>query len=207
PRTPPPVLPPPRPPAAPVGRTKLLVAGGAAAAVVVAVIVLVVALSGGQPEPQARPTSPGPAPSRVIAQYEYQFALPDGWLQTGGDPDRLRTELKPTGRETGDDRVLVEEIRLSFDSTADRARAVDRLRTEFDQAGETFADFDDGASFAGRDVITYRETLSGATVDWYVLFDGRTQVSVGCQYANGGDGRDQVAQACETVVRTLTVTG
>lgn len=208
PRTPPPVLPPPPgPPAVPVGRTRLLVAGGAAIVVVAAVIVLVVALSGGTPEPQARPTSPGPAPSRVIAQYEYQFALPDGWLQTGADEDRLRTELKPTGRETGEDRVLVEEIRLSFDSTADRARAVDRLRTEFAQAGDTFADFDDGASFAGRDVITYRETLSGATVDWYVLFEGHTQVSVGCQSANGGDGRDQVAQACETVVRTLTVTG
>ena len=123
-------------------RTALLLAAGAAL-VVAAVIALVVALDGGGPDPQARPTSPSPAPSRVIAQYEYQFALPEGWLQTGGDPDRLRTELKPTGREAGEDRVLVEEQRLSFDSTTDRARAVDRLRTEYEQAGEAFADFDD----------------------------------------------------------------
>ena len=143
----------------------------------------------------------------MIGQYEYQFALPDGWLQTGGDPDRLRTELKPTGRESGADRVLVEEKRLSFDSSADRSRAVDRLRTEYEQAGESFVDFDDAASFAGRDVVRYRERLSDAAVDWYVVFEGRTQVSVGCQAADGGGGQDDVSSACETVVRTLTVAG
>ena len=186
-------------------RTALLLTAGAV--LVVAVVVLVVALAGGGPDPQARPTSPGPTPSRVIAQYEYQFALPDGWLQTGGDPARLRTELKPTGREGGDDRVLVEEKRLSFDSTTDRSRAVDRLRSEYEQDRESYADFDDRATYAGRDVIRYRERLSSASVNWYVVFEGRTQVSIGCQAANGGGGADAVAAACETVVRTLTVTG
>jgi type VII secretion-associated protein (TIGR03931 family) len=204
--------PPPVPPQVPVppptkgNRTALLAVGGALV-VVAAVIVLVVALSGGSPEPQARPTSPGPAPSRVIAQYEYQFALPEGWLQTGGDPERLRTELKPTGRESGEDRVLVEEKRLAFDSTADRARAVDRLRTEYEKAGDAFADFDDTAIYAGRDVIRYRERLETASVNWYVVFEGHTQVSVGCQSASGGGGADAVGAACETVVRSLTVTG
>jgi type VII secretion-associated protein (TIGR03931 family) len=204
----PPKPPPVPPPPTPTGRNNraALFVGGAAL-VVVAVIVLVVALAGGGPEPQARPTSPGPAPSRVIAQYEYQFALPDGWLQTGGDPDRLRTELKPTGREAGEDRVLVEEKRLSFDSSTDRSRAVDRLRSEYEQAGDAFADFDDQATYAGRDVIRYRERLASASVNWYVVFEGRTQVSVGCQIAGGGSGADAVGAACETVVRTLTVTG
>ncbi len=212
PKPPQPPAQPAQPPPPPAGttdrnnRTALLLTGGAVL-VVVAVIVLVVALAGGGPEPQARPTSPGPAPSRVIAQYEYQFALPEGWLQTGGDPDRLRTELKPTGGEAGDDRVLVEEKRLSFDSSTDRARAVDRLRTEYEQAGKSFADFDDQATYAGRDVIRYRERLAGASVNWYVVFEGRTQVSVGCQAASGGGGVDAVGAACETVVRTLTVTG
>ncbi len=198
--------PPATPPARAVSRTAVLLTAGGVLAVAV-VIVLVVALSGGGPEPQARPTSPEPEPSRVIAQYEYQFALPDGWLQTGGDPDRLRTELKPTGREDGDDRVLVEEKRLSFDSTADRSRAVDRLRAEYEQARDRYAEFDEQASYAGRDVIRYRERLAGATVDWYVVFEGHTQVSVGCQVSNGGAEQDAVAAACETVVRTLTVAG
>ncbi|HEV7648033.1 MAG TPA: type VII secretion-associated protein [Actinophytocola sp.] len=193
-------------PAGPVPRTALLLTAGAVV-VVIAVVVLVVALADGGTDPRARPTSPGPAPSRVIAQYEYQFALPDGWLQTGGDPERLRTELKPTGREAGDDRVLVEEKRLSFDSSTDRSRAVDRLRSEYEQDRDSYADFDDQATYAGRDVIRYREHLTSASVNWYVVFDGRTQVSVGCQAADGGGGTDAVAKACETVVRTLTVTG
>ena len=144
-----------------MSRTALLVTGGAVL-LVAAIVVLVVALAGGDTEPQARPTAattpPESEPSRVIGQYEYQFALPEGWLQTGGDPERLRTELKPAGREGGDDRVLVDEKRLSFDSTADRSRAVDRLRTEYEQqAGDAFTDFDEQASYAGRDVIRYRE--------------------------------------------------
>jgi type VII secretion-associated protein (TIGR03931 family) len=203
---PPPQAAPAAPPARSGNRTAVLLAGGAVV-LVAAVIVLVVALAGGDSQPQARPTSPGPSPSRVIAQYEYQFALPDGWRQTGGDPDRLRTELKPTGREDGEDLVLVEEKRLSFDSSTDRARAVDRLRTEYEQAGPALADFDDQASYAGRDVIRYRERLTTAAVDWYVVFQGRTQVSVGCQVADGGGGQDAVAAACETVVRTLSLTG
>jgi type VII secretion-associated protein (TIGR03931 family) len=207
----PPIRPPAPPPPAPTqasttSRTALLIAGGALL-VVVAVIVLVVALADSGPEPQARPTSPSPSPSRVIAQYEYQFALPHGWLQTGGDADLLRTELKPTGRESGDDRVLVEEKRLAFDSSTDRSRAVDRLRTEYERAGDAYTDFDDQASYAGRDVIRYRERLADASVNWYVVFEGRTQVSIGCQAADGGAGVDDVAAACETIVRTLTVTG
>jgi type VII secretion-associated protein (TIGR03931 family) len=206
PRPAPPVPGAPDEPAGPVSRTALLLAAGAVV-VVIAVVVLVVVLAGGDPDTGAGPTSAGPTPSRVIAQYEYQFALPGGWLQTGGDPDRLRTELKPTGREGGDDRVLVEEKRLSFDSTTDRSRAVDRLRSEYEQDRESYADFDDRATYAGRDVIRYRERLTGAAVNWYVVFEGRTQVSVGCQAADGGGGADAVAAACETVVRTLTVTG
>lgn len=203
-----PVLPPPAvAPARPARRgNRLLLAGGGALLVAVAVV-LVVALSGGEPGGEAGPASTRPPPSRVIAQYEYQFALPDGWLQTGGDPDRLRTELKPEGRESGDDRLLVEEIRLAFDSSADRARAVNRLRDEFERADDSFADFDEQASFAGRDVISYQERLAEATVDWYVLFDGRTQVNIGCQYADDGAAREDVSRACETVVATLTVTG
>ncbi|GAB3436683.1 type VII secretion-associated protein [Actinophytocola sediminis] len=202
---PPPIFPPP-----PVRRNnnRLLLFGAGGAVAVVLAVVLVVALGGGDTGTEGGPASSTPArPSRVIAQYEYQFALPEGWLQTGSDQQRLRTELKPTGREAGDDRLLVEEVRLSFDSTADRPRAVSQLRAKFEQAGETYADFDDRASFAGREVISYRERLPEATVDWYVVFDGQTQVNIGCQYADDSAARSAVSTACETVVATLTVTG
>jgi molecular chaperone DnaK len=160
----------------------------------------VLALSG-DPNP---PADDLPAGTRPIAQYEYRFALPSGWTHTGGDPDKRRTEVRPAGAEQGLDRILVDETRLAFDSDADRARAADRLRTDFDNAGDSFVGFEDNVRYAGRDVIHYQERLEQATVDWYVVFKSHTQVSIGCQYTESG--RDQVRSACETVVRTVTIT-
>ncbi|OLF15643.1 type VII secretion-associated protein [Actinophytocola xanthii] len=206
-----PVAGPPIPAAAPPprssGRRWLVGTAVLLAVAVVVTVVVLVATQGDGTAPEGGNTSagsPDSSPSRVIAQYEYQFALPEGWLQTGGDPELLRTELKPEGREQGEDRVLVEQIRLAFDSTDDRARAVDRLRAEFERADGSFSDFDENATFAGREVIHYRERLGEADVDWYVLFDGRAQVSVGCQYGSDGS-RYEVETACRTVVRSLTV--
>ncbi|MDQ3786985.1 MAG: type VII secretion-associated protein, partial [Actinomycetota bacterium] len=183
---------------------------GGTAAVIAAAASVAVVLLGDDTErnPTAAPESTSASPSRLIAQYEYRFTLPDGWLQTGGDPAKLRTEVKPDDAKTGDDVVFVEQIRLSFDSTADRDRAVDKLRGDFHAAGDAFSNFDADASFAGREVVHYRQSLPNkdATVDWYVLFEGRTQVSVGCQRENAGDRADDVAAACETIVSTVTIT-
>jgi len=206
------VLPPPAPP--PSSRRKQLFLIGGTAALIAAVASVLVVVLGNQNEvrPKANPTTEQSTttqrPSRMIAQYEYSFELPDGWLQTGGDPAKLRTEVKPTDAQSGADVVFVEQIRLSFDSTADRSRAVDKLRGDYDSAGPTFSGFDESADFAGREVIYFQQALQNtdATVDWYVLFQGHTQVSVGCQHANGGDRTDEVAAACETIVRTVTIT-
>ncbi len=201
------LAPPPAPPSS--RRKQLLVVGGTAAVIAAAASVAVVLLGDNtERTPKATSTSTSASPSRLIAQYEYRFTLPDGWLQTGGDPAKLRTEVKPDDAKTGDDVVFVEQIRLSFDSTEDRDRAVDKLRGDFQAAGAAFSDFDADASFAGRDVIHYRQSLPNkdAPVDWYVLFEGRTQVSVGCQRENAGDRADDVAAACETIVSTVTIT-
>ncbi|MGH3858100.1 type VII secretion-associated protein, partial [Actinokineospora sp.] len=189
---PPHAPPPPKP-----RRAALLVA--AALVVVAAIAVTTVVLLG-------RETPPAEA-APVIAQYEYRFTRPDGWIQTGGNPGLLRTEIKPVGAERGDDLVLVEEKRLVFDSDTDRARAVDKLRKDFESGGAEFSDFDDKATFGGREVVNYRERLDRkeATVDWYVLYQGKAQVSVGCQYTESG--RDKVRGACESVVRTMAIEG
>ncbi|SDD47800.1 type VII secretion-associated protein [Actinokineospora iranica] len=177
-------------------RVALLVGAGVAMVAAAVAVTLVVVLN------RADPADPG----RVIAQYDYRFSLPQGWVQTGGNPNLRRTELKPTGAEQGDDVVLVEEKRLSFDSDTDRARAVDKLRRDFESGGDEFSGFTDSGSFAGRDVVYYRERLADkdATVDWYVIFQGAAQVSVGCQHTP--DGRDRVQRACDTVVRSMVVT-
>lgn len=188
-------LPPPPPPKR--RRTGLIV--GAAVVAVAAVTVAMVALLGRE----TPPAEAGP----VIAQYEYRFTRPDGWIQTGGNPGLLRTEIKPVGGEKGDDLVLVEEKRLVFDSDTDRARAVGKLRSDFESGGDQFSDFSEKVTFGGKDVVSYRERLDmkDATVDWYVLFQGKSQVSVGCQYTESG--RDKVRQACESVVRTMAIEG
>lgn len=214
-----PVAPPPRPlpalpPTPPVNTSKrrsaLLLIGGAALAAAIA-IVLVITLSGGN---EAR-SGATPAPTtttttesgRLIAQYEYQFTLPTDWLQTGGDAEQLRTEVRPADAQTGDDLVLVQQSRLAFDSDTDRERAVDKLRDQFDKAGDTFSGFDEDATYAGRKVIHYQQSLPNkdATVDWYVVFQHNTQVSVGCQHQNAGSRAQEVGGACEMIVRTLRI--
>jgi type VII secretion-associated protein (TIGR03931 family) len=197
-------LAPPAPAARQAPRRRLDWIAAASVLAVATGIILIVVLGNGN---RAEPGSGGePPPSRMIAQYEYQFALPNGWTQTGGDPAKLRTEVKPSNAEQGADLVLVEQTRLSFDSDSDRPRAVDKLRSDFDSAGTSFSDFDENASFAGRPLIHYRQRLDNtrATVDWYVLFTSHTQVSVGCQYTD--QARDTVVPACETIVRTMTIT-
>ena len=212
-----PVAPPPRPrpalpPTPPVSNTKrrsaLLLTGAAALAAAVA-IVLVVVLTGGNEPRSGASTAPSTSQTtgRLIAQYEYQFTLPSDWLQTGGDPSVLRTEVKPADAQDGNDLVLVQQARLSFDSDADRARAVGKLRTDFEAAGNTFTGFDENATYAGRDVIHYQQSLPqmDATVNWYVVFQRDTQVSVGCQHDNSGTRDGEVAAACEMIVRTLRI--
>jgi type VII secretion-associated protein (TIGR03931 family) len=183
---------------------------GASALVAAVVIVLVVLLNGGeQSRGRATPGSTTAAPpGRLIAQYEYQFTLPESWRQTGADPNTLRTEVKPADAPGGDDLILVQQVRLSFDSTADRSRAVDKLRDEFEKAGDSFSDFEDDTTFAGRHVIHYRQSLpnKNATVDWYVVFHRATQVSVGCQRQNAGGRTEEVSAACGMIVRTLRIT-
>jgi type VII secretion-associated protein (TIGR03931 family) len=188
----------------------LLLTASAALAAALAIVLVVVLTGGNEARSGATPapTTTSQVKGRLIAQYEYQFTLPTGWLQTGGDATELRTEVKPADAQSGDDLVLVQQARLAFDSDTDRARAVGKLRHDFDAAGENFSGFDENARYAGRDVIHYRQALPNkdATVDWYVVFHGDTQVSVGCQRENSGSRAAEVSSACETIVRTLRIT-
>lgn len=144
-----------------------------------------------------------------VAQYAYSFRLLPGWQRAGGD-DRLReVRLVPPGA-VGPEAVLVQQNRLDYDSDAEPARPRRELQAQLADARRSgtapghYAGFDPQASFAGRDVTYYRERpMDGSTVDWYVLFQGRVQVSVGCRHAPAVAGR--VERACREVVRTLQI--
>ncbi|SHE42504.1 type VII secretion-associated protein [Streptoalloteichus hindustanus] len=183
-------------------RTPLLV-GGAVALVVAVAVGVGVALTG-QGEEQ-RPHAQE-AQGREIAQYDYRFRVPADWEQNGGDASQRKVQVKPTDAAVDTDLIAVQEFKLNYDSGADRDRALRQLRAEYDRmAGRGFSGFQEKASFAGRDVVYYRQRRETTTVDWYVLFHGTAQVAVGCQYTEGG--RARVAAACDQVVRTMGITG
>lgn len=170
---------------------RAVLAAGAAAVVLAALHVL-----GGLLAP-----APGPPPPGVLAQYGYRFALPEGWAHTGGLPERRRSLLTPVTAPEGSDLIAVEATPLGYDAAAEPARAAAELRTEFDAAGPGLSGYAARARFGGRAVTAYRERAGASVVDWYVLLDGGTQLSVGCRHTPTGTAA--VAAACAVVVGTL----
>ncbi|WP_199441779.1 type VII secretion-associated protein [Umezawaea beigongshangensis] len=204
--------PPPQPPPSRRWRVPLLVTGGVVLVALVAALVVHRVVTGAGSRSTTTTGTSATAPTserRSIAQYDYSFALPEDWTQSGGDVERRKVQLVPAGSATsstgsgGDDVIVVQEQVLTYDSTEQRDRAVAELRSQV-EATENFSGFDDSAVFAGKEVVHFQEALGSATADWYVVFRGEAQVSVGCQY--GGAGSERVATACEQVVRTLRVT-
>jgi molecular chaperone DnaK len=188
-----PFRPPPPPPPAPVGRNRKPWYIGGGALLVAAVVAVVLVLTSGGTE----------SVGRTIAQFDYQFTIPQGWKQVSSDTLRRETKVKPADAEAGLDAVIVQELALAFDPAAERDRAIGGLRTEYEQSTLRLSDLNENARFAGRDVVSYRQRVDNATVDWFVVFDKRAQVSIGCEYTDGG--RDRVMTACDQVVRTMTV--
>ncbi|MET0233879.1 MAG: type VII secretion-associated protein [Kibdelosporangium sp.] len=192
---PPPPLPPPPPPApAPTqrrGRKPWYIAAGAILLAAVVTVVLVLTNGGSE------------TTGRTIAQFDYQFTIPQDWKQVSADTLNRETKVKPADAEAGLDAIIVQELALNFDPAAERERAVGGLRAKYEQSTLRLSDLNEKASFAGRDVVSYRQRLDDATVDWFVVFDRRAQVSIGCEYT--GSGRDRVLAACDQVVRTMTV--
>ena len=158
---------------------------------IVVVVVLILANSGAE------------SLGRTIAQFDYQFTIPQDWKQVSSDTLNRETKVKPADAETGLDAIIVQELAPNFDPAAERERAVGALRSKYEQSTFRLSDLNEKASFAGRDVVSYRQQIEGATVDWFVVFDKRAQVSIGCEYTGGG--RDRVMAACDQVVRTMTV--
>ena len=154
---------------------------------------------------QALPRPAAATPLAGVVQYEYRAALPDGWAHTGGRPERRRTLLTPAAAPQGSDLVAIEASPLGYDPGAEPERAARELRAVYDAGmagGAQLTDYDPTATYAGRPVTAYRQQHpDGLVVDWYVLFERDTQLSVGCQHTAAGAAA--VAAACATVVGTL----
>jgi type VII secretion-associated protein (TIGR03931 family) len=80
---------------------------------------------------------------------------------------------------------------------------VSQLRQLVENNG--YQNFNSQINYAGRTVVYYRESQGSSTVDWYVLFQGKVQVSVGCAYPNGGSA--EIDAACRQVVGGMNISG
>ncbi|MFZ2509654.1 MAG: type VII secretion-associated protein, partial [Gordonia sp. (in: high G+C Gram-positive bacteria)] len=68
---------------------------------------------------------------------------------------------------------------------------------------DVVVEFSADAVYGGRQVISYREApASGAAIAWYVLVDGTTQISVGCQ---AGTGPAPIDPPCQAAVTSISV--
>jgi type VII secretion-associated protein (TIGR03931 family) len=180
-------------------RGKLLIGGTAVLVVVLAVAgFLWYGGKGGTPQQAAATTPPG---EQLIAQYDYRFNTPKGWTESASNTSDLLVQITPANAPAGGEAIYVREYRLSYDSTTDRQRAVSELQQAVAQAG--FLNFTPTVTFANRQVTYYQQPGNDATADWYVLFQGHVQVSIGCQYPT----TEQVAvtQACEHVVSGMMI--
>jgi type VII secretion-associated protein (TIGR03931 family) len=186
-----------------------LIAGGVVVvAAAVAGVMFAFAPGSGQPSPTPQTNSqsqPATNQRKDIAQYDYRFTVPAGWEQSGGAAERRMVQLKPIDAQPETDLIAAQETRLNYDSSLERDRAVSDLRQQFNAGGPTYSGFTEKFKFAGKDVSYYRQQLTAATVEWYVLFQGKVQLSVGCQYTEPGKVR--VLAACDEAVRTLSITG
>jgi type VII secretion-associated protein (TIGR03931 family) len=141
-----------------------------------------------------------------LAQYGYAMRLPAGWRHSGGLPERRRTLLTPAGAPAGSDLISIEQHPLGYDGVAERDRAVrelgERLRAAR-AAGAELTGLGVPATVADREFVTYsqRQPLLGAEVDWYVLFEADSQLSIGCQHTPAG--AEAVRAACAEVIASV----
>ncbi len=174
-------------------RAAAIVTSGAAAAAL---------LAAGLPAAAVRPEAA--VPTGVLVQYGYSVVLPAGWAHTGGLPERRRSLLTPQAGPDGSDLISVERTPLGYDTGAEPERALAELRTVFDAevaAGAPLSGFTADGRFAGRPVVSYRQSGPGVAVDWYVVLDADAQLSVGCRHTAAGAAT--VAAACEAVVGSV----
>ncbi|QUH05148.1 type VII secretion-associated protein [Saccharopolyspora erythraea] len=169
----------------------------AAAVVVAAGVATAIALA-----PEPAPSEPADG-DRRMALYQYEFNYPADWHQTGGDPQNWQTIISP---QSGQGSILVQQGELGYDTQAGRTRAMQEVRSLYQDGinkGAQFTGLDENASFAGRNVVYYREHLSDSTVEWYVIHEKQYRVSIGCQWTQ--QSRQQVLAACSDVVGSLLV--
>jgi type VII secretion-associated protein (TIGR03931 family) len=177
------------------GRRKLpWLIGGAVVLVAAVAAGLIITLRGGD----------DPAAGRPYAQYDYSFVAPADWVQTGDNVASRQVVIRPDTAQTGNDLVVVQEYVMDYDATANRQRMVNGLQTSAAN-DPAYSLFDPQKAYAGKEVVYYHQTKDVATVDWYVVAQGKVRVHIGCQFAVDNTLQQRVRAACDQVVNSVKI--
>ncbi|WP_459549346.1 type VII secretion-associated protein [Nocardia sp. X0981] len=200
----------------PRSRTPLYLAAAAvlAAAVLIGGGIVLVRSTGGSSETVASPPPPSAGPTSVRATSDpetrpgpvtlgaVRITVPNGWrlAQPSADPGR-RLELVPDAGLRA--RITVTQQPLAADAGYDRVAITLEDQIARRPAGSVSALRRD-AVFAGRPGLAYTEyPEDGSIVDWHVIVEHSTQISIGCQYRTGG--QDSITPICEDLATSLDV--
>lgn len=145
----------------------------------------------------ARPTEPDTAdPMATLVEGRVVVRVPPDWQLTRitAGPGSRRVQL--TSPVNPADAL---HITQSYDpeQTHDTvAQSVEHAMNR--EPPGVFVDFDPDGRAAGRPVVSYREARIGREVRWFVVLDGSTRISIGCQNAPGRP--EMVAAVCDAAV-------
>lgn len=205
----------------PRSRTPIYIGAAAVAAIVVAGIGAAVAMN--QPDetsgtaaaaqsstvaapssPTVAPTTPAKATTKAAPAPEtignIRFEVPSGWRITeaaGGSRIYLVPEDGTKARITLTQKQVAPGV--GYEKVAADLEAQIKQRP----AG-TMSPLRHDVVFGGRPGLAYTEHPDdGSQVDWHVIVEHSTQVSIGCQYQTGG--QDTTTQLCADVATTLEV--
>lgn len=146
---------------------------------------------------------PGAASTVDVVEGRYAVALPSRWTVTRvtGGPGSRR--LQATSPDDPDVAVHVTGSYAPETTLAEAARILARAING--QPAGVFVDFRADGRVADRPAITYREVRPGRVVDWAVVLDGSTRISVGCQNPPGRQAA--VRTACAAAVASARERG
>lgn len=147
--------------------------------------------------------------SRLVNAHRATMAVPASWQESrrtdSGNSAEL--DLTPDGTPAQAQGLFLVQTTLNpATSQADVAAVLLKQVAAEVAAGKKYEAFNGDAHSEGRDVIYYREIRRDAGfVDWYVVVESQTQVSVGCQ--RPADDQHSMDQPCAQAVRTVRIAG
>lgn len=151
-------------------------------------------------EPARQPPTSAPAQSQTFGHI--RLTVPAGWHVADPSADTgHRLDLVPDSGPRA--RITVVQQPVAPDVGYDRVAAT--LETQIAQrpAGSVTALRRD-VVFGGRPGLSYTEhPEDGSLVDWHVIVEHSTQVSIGCQYRTGG--QDSITRICVDLATSLEV--